>query len=378
MLVPRSTDLGDGRSDDLQVVVSDDGDDARADGDAGAHDGPADGWATAGHLASPAYEPALEAVRRARSFVRTSLEAVGLDACADDAGLLVSELAANAVLHARTPFAVHLRPTLEGGVRVEVHDRSPLPPVHTAHSASATSGRGLDLVATMATRWGSHPVADDELGEGGDGDARPWTGKSVWFEVEASTAAPVADTDTQELLALWTDGEEAFAPGTGGAPPTPSEGIITGPLPAQQPEFDVVVPDLPVAELLAAEEAVEDLLRELQLVLLAPAATGVDADVDDAAAARLDRAAREFEQGRRQVREQVTSAAARGEESMALHLRLPASARAAAERYREAVAAAEDLYRDGPLLTGAEVSERHAEVHLRYLDEVVRQLPSEA
>jgi len=364
VLVPRSTDLGDGR--DVEVV---------ADGAGDLVDGPAAGWATAGHLASPAYEPALEAVRRARSFVRTSLEAVGLDDCADDAGLLVSELAANAVLHARTPFAVHLRPTLEGGVRVEVHDRSPLPPVHTAHSASATSGRGLDLVATMATRWGSHPVAD---GEGGDGAARPWTGKSVWFEVEATTAAPVADTDTQELLALWTDGEEAFAPGTGGSPPTPSEGIITGPLPAQEPEFDVLVPDLPVAELLAAEEAVEDLLRELQLLLLAPTAAGVDADVDDAAAARLDRAAREFEQGRRQVREQVTSSAARGEASMALHLRLPASARSAAERYREAVATAEDLYRDGPLLTAPEAGERHAEVHLRYLDEVVRQLPAES
>ena len=346
MLVPRSTDVA---------------------GD------PAEAWATTGHLASPEHPPELEAVRRVRSFVRTSLEAVGLGDCADDAGLLVSELAANAVLHARTPFAVHLRPTLEGGVRVEVHDRSPLPPVHTAHSTSATSGRGLDLVATMATRWGSHPVTEPPEA-GGDGDGQEWTGKSVWFEVEATAPAPVLDTDTQELLDLWSDDEDALASASGTGEHPPVEGIITGPLPALGPEHDVVVPDLPVAELMAAEEAVEDLLRELQLLLLAPPGVRSGDDVDEATAARLDRAARDFEQGRRQVREQVTSADARGETSLVLHLRLPASARAAAERYRDAVSSAEDLYRDGPLLAGSGV---HAEVHLRYLDEVVRQLPAD-
>jgi len=361
VLVPRSTDVDESASAE---------DAAPAGRPAPEPDAPLDAWSGAGHLRSPEYPPELEAVRRARGFVRSSLEAVGLDDCADDAGLLVSELAANAVLHARSAFAIHLRPTLEGGVRVEVHDRSPLPPVHTAHSPSATSGRGLDLVATMATRWGSHPVSDPAA------DGREWAGKSVWFEVEASAAPPVLNTDTQELLALWSQDEDDGPPP---GPPTqaPREGIITGPMPAQEPQVDVRVPDLPVAELLEAEEAVEDLLRELQLLLLAPTATGTGTAADEAAAEGLDSAAREFEQGRRQVREQVAQAAARGDVVVELRLQLPASARRAAQRYREAVARAEDLYREGPLLAVPEPSSAHAEVHLRYLDEVVRQLPAD-
>lgn len=133
-------------------------------------DDPAATWAGTTHRVSPVLPPQLQAVRQARVFAHQELTAVGLPECADDAGLMVSELAANAVLHARTPFTVHLRPTLEGGVRVEIEDGSALPPVLTAASNSAISGRGLDLVASMALRWGSHPVAG---------------GKVVWFEVDA-------------------------------------------------------------------------------------------------------------------------------------------------------------------------------------------------
>lgn len=317
-------------------------------------------WAATGHLASPVHPPQLDAVRGARSFVRTRLEAVGLDDCADDAGLLVSELAANAVLHARTAFTVHLRPTLEGGVRVEVEDGSPLPPVLTPASTRAISGRGLDLVASMAARWGSHPSS------GG--------GKVVWFEVEAGSAAPPAMDDTAELLALWGDDDP-------GSPLHRTAGLITASVPAVGPTHEVVVPDQPVGELLAAEEAMDDLLREMQLLLLAtppggtrlrPPAAGGPPEV----AARLDAAARAFEAARREVREQVAAAAAHGDAVVTLRLRLPSSAAGAATAYGEALEAARAQARTEVLLTGPEGLERHLRVLRRYLDEVVRQAPA--
>jgi DNA-binding NarL/FixJ family response regulator len=81
--------------------------------------------------------------------------------------LLVSELVTNAVLHARSEaeVAVQLR---DDTVRVEVRDRSPQRPVLRSAADYDTSGRGMALVAAMASHWGV-----DEHGPG----------KSVWFEV---------------------------------------------------------------------------------------------------------------------------------------------------------------------------------------------------
>lgn len=325
-------------------------------------------WADATHRASPVLPAELAAVRQARAFAREELAAVGLPGCADDAGLLVSELAANAVLHARTPFTVHLRPTLEGGVRVEIEDGSALPPVLTTASSSATSGRGLDLVASMALRWGSHPVPG---------------GKVVWFEVEADGAVAPPVADTAELLALW--GTEELVPGK-----TRTQGLITSALSTAGPTHEVVVADLPVAELLAAKEAMDDLLRELQLLLLLDSpldaasavserSGGPDADVERrherAVADRLDAAARAFDPARRQVREQVSRAAAQGEALVTLRLWLPATAAQDAAEYRHALEAAEEHSRDGSLLTLPEGLDSHSALRRRYLDEVIRQLP---
>jgi anti-sigma regulatory factor (Ser/Thr protein kinase) len=76
---------------------------------------------------------------------------------ADDIVLCVSELASNAVLHSssREPggqFAVRIWACTSGRIRAEVEDRggpwSPTP------SASEERGRGLVIVAGLATRWG--------------------------------------------------------------------------------------------------------------------------------------------------------------------------------------------------------------------------------
>ncbi|PWJ49058.1 hypothetical protein SAMN06264364_12749 [Quadrisphaera granulorum] len=353
-------------------------------------------WEQDAHVVSPPYPAQLEAVRLARRFVMSVLDAVELGGCADDAGLLVSELAANAVLHARSGFSVHLRPTLEGGVRVEVEDASPLPPVHTPHSASAMSGRGLDLVACTAVRWGSHPHGQ---------------GKAVWFEVEATAPVAPPDLDTAQLLALWSDddagpdlpaghpsapvrglpGGPSGARGTA-APHTPTAGIITSSMVAVEVTRAIELRALPVAAMIAAEEAMDDLLRELQLVLLATPAAGIAASQLGGAsalehnrpqhqaelelAARLDAAARGFEAGRRQLREQVTAAAVRGEREVTVRLNLPASARRAAVAYRDAVEQTAQLDGTDQLLATADGLGQHAALRRAYLNEVVQQLSS--
>jgi anti-sigma regulatory factor (Ser/Thr protein kinase) len=79
--------------------------------------------------------------------------------CGDDAALLVSELFGNSIRHSRSGAAgetvtVAVR-TGDGVVRVEITDRGS-PEVPTLYSAGrdAEGGRGLQLVAGLAARWG--------------------------------------------------------------------------------------------------------------------------------------------------------------------------------------------------------------------------------
>ena len=109
-------------------------------------------------------------LRLARRFVDETATEWGLESICDDARLITSELAANAVLHARTDFRVTLRSDGLGHLRIEVRDgkghmSSPAPPL-----PAATSGRGLVLVSTLATAWGTQVVGE---------------GKVVWVELHA-------------------------------------------------------------------------------------------------------------------------------------------------------------------------------------------------
>ncbi|HVM08988.1 MAG TPA: ATP-binding protein [Acidimicrobiales bacterium] len=111
------------------------------------------------------FSPDLASPRVARSFLRRTLDAAGVSA--DLAVLLVSELATNAVLHARTDFAVRIWIERDH-VRVEVQDANERPPMIGHTPAESTSGRGLHLVQTLSTSWGV--------------EGRP-DGKTVWFVV---------------------------------------------------------------------------------------------------------------------------------------------------------------------------------------------------
>lgn len=114
----------------------------------------------------------LESPSRSRVFVRDTLEAWFLRELVDDAVLLVSELTANAVLHAGTGMVVGASWSPGTGIlRVCVLDDDPAEPVARHPEATATSGRGLEIVAVVAVRWGVTQGA---------------SGKSVWFELECA------------------------------------------------------------------------------------------------------------------------------------------------------------------------------------------------
>jgi anti-sigma regulatory factor (Ser/Thr protein kinase) len=94
-------------------------------------------------------------VARVRGFVQLVL---GPAPVADEAVLLASELATNAIVHTASghggTFAVTVK-RYPSAVRVEVHDAgSHRMPVPRAQDHQAEEGRGLGLVSQIADRWG--------------------------------------------------------------------------------------------------------------------------------------------------------------------------------------------------------------------------------
>ena len=87
----------------------------------------------------------------------------------DDAVLVVGELAANAVRHARSEFTVALSRTRDA-VLIEVADPVSDPPVFVPPPANAIAGRGLLIVDRLSRSWGTRPLDDG--------------GKAVWAEIE--------------------------------------------------------------------------------------------------------------------------------------------------------------------------------------------------
>jgi anti-sigma regulatory factor (Ser/Thr protein kinase) len=83
---------------------------------------------------------------------------------------MVSELATNAVLHAKSRFDVIVERVSDSAIRVEVRDFGHGIPRLLAGSTEAQSGRGLRIVALLAETWGV------ENRPGG-------RGKTIWFTV---------------------------------------------------------------------------------------------------------------------------------------------------------------------------------------------------
>jgi hypothetical protein len=88
-----------------------------------------------------------------RTFIGQTLASWHLDHLTEDATIVGSELATNAVLHARTNFSLSV--AWRGDtVRLSVADSSPDMPVMGNPTPTTVTGRGLLLVGALARRWG--------------------------------------------------------------------------------------------------------------------------------------------------------------------------------------------------------------------------------
>ncbi|SHM57447.1 ATP-binding protein [Cryptosporangium aurantiacum] len=114
------------------------------------------------------HEPIPAATAQVRGRVRALLAQWRIGGtAAEDILLVVHEMVANVIDHARTPFRLAVQ--LCGSfVRVSVHDASRRPLVVRAFDPEATRGRGLPLIAAISERWGCSQQSD---------------GKTVWAAI---------------------------------------------------------------------------------------------------------------------------------------------------------------------------------------------------
>jgi anti-sigma regulatory factor (Ser/Thr protein kinase) len=109
-----------------------------------------------------------DAPGHARRLVIAALQQWGCrDALVQDAALVLTELATNAVLHAASPFSISVR-LHESALRVAVQDACPFTAAIQDHGLIPRSGHGLDLIDALSARWGMESASD---------------GKVVWAEL---------------------------------------------------------------------------------------------------------------------------------------------------------------------------------------------------
>ncbi len=255
-----------------------------------------------------------------RVAVRQYLIDVGRMDLTPDILVVVSELIANAVMHARTKMTLSVE--LAGdGVQVAVTDGSHVLPHWSPRSPTSMSGRGLALVVRLSRDWGVEPLPDG--------------GKRVWATVDA-TSAMNDPSSPEELLELWSD------------QPWPTA-------PVAQSGIDIDL-DIDVQAMLDSRAHTEDLVRDLQLTLLSAgdavdAGTATSGDTTLVGLARqLDTANEQFHNARRQMFDQTVSAARRHQTQATLHLRLQHADADCAQRWLAALDEADRLTADGTLL----------------------------
>lgn len=114
-----------------------------------------------------------DSVPDARRFVLRHVRDWRLTPILDVAALVITELAANAVDHARSAFEVRVALT-PAALRLEVADGGRGTPEPQPTRRDAERGRGLLLVSAMSASWGVDDVVED--------------GKVVWAELALDRA----------------------------------------------------------------------------------------------------------------------------------------------------------------------------------------------
>ncbi|TYB42102.1 ATP-binding protein [Actinomadura chibensis] len=142
--------------------------------------------------------PGADAASRARALTRRALREwhVTGPADADDIVLIVDELVTNAVVHGDGPVRLTLRldgPPDRRRLTGDVHDdgarapaKAPAPPTGAQPPDWSEAGRGLLLVAALATAHGTRPDTarpntTDNTSNTSNTDSTGGTGKTVWF-----------------------------------------------------------------------------------------------------------------------------------------------------------------------------------------------------
>jgi Histidine kinase-like ATPase domain len=107
-------------------------------------------------------EPVAEACRRARDFAAEACERWGLSALVGPVSVVVSELVANVVRHAKTPMDLQL--TLRAHyLHVTVADGHAGVPRPAEPRPGVEGGRGLFLVRSLSQRWGFLPIGQGKV-----------------------------------------------------------------------------------------------------------------------------------------------------------------------------------------------------------------------
>ena len=253
-------------------------------------------------------------VSAARRFVRQVLEGSAAP-LVDDAALVVTELVANAVLHAGGPITLTTEVADDGAVvRVEVGDSSPVPPALREYGSVASTGRGLTLVARLARRWGVEPAE---------------IGKTVWVEL----AVDDADRDDTAHLSRPASTMPDAPPAASDAVPVRFEGV-------------------PVPVYLRLQEQNDAVLRELELLAFTADHVG-HVDPSPELVDVIERSRRYFNLTREGFRGVVNDAAARGETTIDLTGRASPAGLVPSADLVALFEQAEELARAGELLIGA-------------------------
>lgn len=124
-----------------------------------------------GSAAERSFPAELDSVRAARHFVTGLLNQGSDDALASDAAIVATELAANAVLHARSGFTLTVSRS-PVALRIAVRDGDPLIHRNGSMPFDIRPGHGLSVVSQLASGW-----AVERLPEG----------KVVWADLPAET-----------------------------------------------------------------------------------------------------------------------------------------------------------------------------------------------
>jgi anti-sigma regulatory factor (Ser/Thr protein kinase) len=116
-------------------------------------------------LLDEAFEPTIVVSGQIRQRVRALLSQAKIKgAAAEDVLLVVHELVANVVDHAKTPFRLVLRQP-DSVMQIYVQDESKRSPEMRPADNRAFRGRGLRMISSIAERWGFQEEGD---------------GKTVW------------------------------------------------------------------------------------------------------------------------------------------------------------------------------------------------------